>query len=642
MAKFLVTSGSKFEPYSYDELVKPLMQATEAHKQTQEVYDELAANAESVGALISKDDVKAKQMYDAYSNTLDTYINDLQQNGYNISAQRGLSQLRRQYGRDITAIQNAVTRRRQLADEFRKRADSDPTFLAEMNPANQSLDRWLENPEYGYYRSASGAFLQDQTSKLAATLKDQLAARLTALGYDNQYFETATFTGATQEQVNAAKAAFMNGTGPTGDMVTDTLLDIMNNVYEGSGIGGWSNPEMSLKAKQYIANGANSALGGAPKFDTLSNKAWDLQAALTKQAYSNRSKGGGGDDDDSGNVRYARWDIGDEEYSGMKKRASRKLDNDYAYALKIKEAGGIGSDYKFTEEQLRDNQARLKALEDIKKYFSVPKDLYIANRRQSKGKNITDENAKKLADIEANYQKAITAFNGEYADLRPYDGSLSTAEYSQKTSEWLEIYNSLKESPITQMNRLRREYGGGKADANIDDILANIDQQRKERAKITRRSEANITNTANLARIYGDYLTRQKGTDYSTLVSSDNGRVNLEAANDAINASDSRWYFDPVNNKVMVSAKGQRYFFDPAIFKGTVALGSNQVSWLTDGEESGRWNVKQALNYISKNYTELSPEKIGLAMEYMWENIIKDATQQPSYQAPGTKPKFED
>ena len=88
MAKFLVTSGSKFNPMSYDEIIKPLAQATEAHKETQAAYDELAANAESIGQMIGDGpgSEKSRKLYNDYITSMNSYIDDLYENGYSVNA----------------------------------------------------------------------------------------------------------------------------------------------------------------------------------------------------------------------------------------------------------------------------------------------------------------------------------------------------------------------------------------------------------------------------------------------------------------------------------------------------------------------------------------------------------------------------
>ena len=75
MPRYLVTSGSHFTPFSYDELAKPIMQVQEAHNAAQDAYDTLSLETNALGRYISDNpgDSKAKALYDNYINKLTTF-----------------------------------------------------------------------------------------------------------------------------------------------------------------------------------------------------------------------------------------------------------------------------------------------------------------------------------------------------------------------------------------------------------------------------------------------------------------------------------------------------------------------------------------------------------------------------------------
>ena len=78
MPKYLVTSGSHYEPFSYNELVAPIAQMQEAHNAAQDAYDALNLDTESLRRYITDnpEDANAKALYDNYIDKLTT----LQQN----------------------------------------------------------------------------------------------------------------------------------------------------------------------------------------------------------------------------------------------------------------------------------------------------------------------------------------------------------------------------------------------------------------------------------------------------------------------------------------------------------------------------------------------------------------------------------
>ena len=106
MPKYLVTSGSHFEPFTYDELVKPVVAAQQAQDQTQQAYDALALDTESLRRYISdsEEDKETRALYDNYMDKLNEFQDDLYNNGYSPKAKRSLSEARRAYASDISRI----------------------------------------------------------------------------------------------------------------------------------------------------------------------------------------------------------------------------------------------------------------------------------------------------------------------------------------------------------------------------------------------------------------------------------------------------------------------------------------------------------------------------------------------------------
>ena len=53
MSRFIVTSGSDFRPFSYDELIKPVRASAEAHAAIADAYDQLSMETAALGNYIS-------------------------------------------------------------------------------------------------------------------------------------------------------------------------------------------------------------------------------------------------------------------------------------------------------------------------------------------------------------------------------------------------------------------------------------------------------------------------------------------------------------------------------------------------------------------------------------------------------------
>ena len=179
MPDFAYVNQTNFKPFSYQEMLAPVTSATQAHQALEEAYGELDAQANIVGSLADEtNDPIAYRRYKEYESALRAQANTLAANGLTIGSRKALLDLRGRYAKDITPIQNAITRRRELADEQRKALLQNPTLMFErdMNSLSyeSSLDRFLENPDYDYGTQYSGALITEQVSKAASNLAREL------------------------------------------------------------------------------------------------------------------------------------------------------------------------------------------------------------------------------------------------------------------------------------------------------------------------------------------------------------------------------------------------------------------------------------------------------------------------------------
>lgn len=610
MARYIITSGSKFEPYSYDELVKPLAQATEAHKETQAAYDELATNAGSIGQLIGDGEgsKEARAMYDNYMNSINGYIDELSENGYGINAQRGLSQMRKMYGTQITGIANAIERRRKISDTLWEMGQKDPSLLIEFDPQNMGLDNWLKNPEYTGPKTMSGAYLEKLASDAAENFKNVLTSEANTRKWNpilgGQYFEAATFNGATPQQIEDAKQAFINNT-VSDDIVVNGLADIMRNVYASSGVDAWDNPEAKAKAASYIGNGINSALGKTT-FETLANKGWGVSTSSKKNTGVA----------DGMMFRNFERGYGKETYLGPNKKEVVGLEADLRDIEMLKQMAIAGQGFEYTPEQEVEINSRLQALKAIENYY---------RKGQPSGKAIFEKNR----NISNEYEKAIAAYP-EYANYKyiaqagPYgSGQLSFKESDEIRRE----KERLTQDPAAIYKRLADKYAEGNTNANLDDIYSEVLRQNKERGLQINPALFNDTSSADLERGVSDYLNRANNDIASGLVVNEltGEHINALQANSvrlALKDADARIGIDDYNGRPFVrgsDSKGNPFYysFSPSFFSDEIYNG-----YRTD-------SAQQTINYITA--IKHVPEEIKKDFENIFETsdgygIIKAET----------------
>lgn len=266
MATSYVTIGSKFRPFSYDELVRPLQEATVAHQALETEYADLNTKA-SVWENIANEqtDPKAYQMYKRYSEDLKSQADALASQGLTQASRQNLLKMKGRYSQEITPIEQAYTRRRQLADEQRKALAENPTLMYQRDASTMSLDDFIANPEIDYGASYSGALLAKQAGDMASNLAKSMRSdpRKWEHILGGQYWQTMEKSGYTPEEIILASQ--FNKDAP------DELRSIMKQVYESSGIGSWADNSTKRRAIDYITSGLYNAIG-TTKYDTLQDR----------------------------------------------------------------------------------------------------------------------------------------------------------------------------------------------------------------------------------------------------------------------------------------------------------------------------------------------------------------------------------
>lgn len=260
MLSFAYTNQTNFRPFSYQEMLAPVLMATKAHQAVEEAYSELDSQANAIGSLANEaNDPVTYQRYKAYEESLRQQADALAKNGLTPGSRQSLLDLKGRYAKDITPIKNAITRRRELADEQRKALLQNPTlmFQRDMNSMSydSSLDRFLENPDYDYGERYSGALLTQQVSQAASNLAKELT------NYGNG------------KRLDAYTKTFLQQHGFTRDQVLDAISNpnraqsqpvlnaIVGQVMDSSGMSNWADKPTMDKAYNYARQGLWSAIG---------------------------------------------------------------------------------------------------------------------------------------------------------------------------------------------------------------------------------------------------------------------------------------------------------------------------------------------------------------------------------------------
>lgn len=252
-----VVINSKFKPFSYAEMLQPVMMATQAHQALEDSYSELDTKASMWEKLAdSAIDKDVYQQYKAYADSLRAQSDRLAQEGLTPSARRNMLDMRSRYAQEITPIEEAYAERQRQARVQQEMMLKDPTHMYRTNANEVGLRQFMNNPNYDAISdNYSGALLTKQASDIASNLKAALTdkTKLKSLGLPYQYERELQY-GYTPEQVDAAIRGDKNA--------SPVLMRIIDQVLQSSGITSWENYDaIKDKVRGFIGQGIYSSIG---------------------------------------------------------------------------------------------------------------------------------------------------------------------------------------------------------------------------------------------------------------------------------------------------------------------------------------------------------------------------------------------
>lgn len=268
MANYSLVIGSKFSPFTFDELLKPALMATQAHRELENQYSELATKANVWEEMANEQtDPEAYQMYKKYSDDLKAQADILATQGLTPGSRKAMLGMKDRYSKEITPIELAYNRRRELANEQREALLKDNTMMYDIDASTLSIDDLIKNPELSY-RNYSGAVLANQVGTAAKALARDMqeSPRKWRRILDNQYYETMMRKGYTPEQVLLASIDDPNA--------PKELTNIVEQAIESSGIKSWGNANTTKKAYEYARQGLWESIGDTT-YQIQNNKAYD-------------------------------------------------------------------------------------------------------------------------------------------------------------------------------------------------------------------------------------------------------------------------------------------------------------------------------------------------------------------------------
>lgn len=291
MANFNLVVNSKFKPFSYQELVAPVLIAAQAHQELENQYSELATKAnvweklanEQPGSLASK-------MYQGYADDLNQRAEQLAREGLNVNSRKAALDMRNRYSKEILPIETAYNKKQEQVLAQRDAIGKDNSVFFSRNAANTSIDDYIKNPLLSY-ATLSGNQLAAQVaqgaSAMAKQMRDNPEKWRSILG--NSYYEITRQKGFSTE---AVLDAINNNEGAAKE-----LLNLVEGVVDSSGVRNWKDETALQTAYTAARRGLWSAVGETT-YQNLENWRAKQAASLAAQKELARYKAGNVEDED--------------------------------------------------------------------------------------------------------------------------------------------------------------------------------------------------------------------------------------------------------------------------------------------------------------------------------------------------------
>lgn len=308
MGRFIVTSGTHFDPISFEQMGQMITNANQKYETTDDAYSEIASDTEALERYISDNpnDSKAKEIYDSYKDRLSTLQENLWNNGYNAQTRRDLREARASYARDMDKLNDVITRRRKAAKQYSTAMHDNPNLVLGKNPGEAGLNAYLDDDNFGNdwfsydsskFESEVGNEVANRMKSFVRELRDKNSIiRNPAL----EFVLTRVLTnGATNEEVDEARTLApslvglsqgeraqvydeMNKSGKPVSYVAQIMIDTLADKYQSTGILN-SDTDDSQKNRLINRGLAGFSYGiGAPDIKDFNDPDYDLRRAIEK------------------------------------------------------------------------------------------------------------------------------------------------------------------------------------------------------------------------------------------------------------------------------------------------------------------------------------------------------------------------
>ena len=259
--------NSQFQPFSMQEMLQPVLMADQEHKNIEEAYAQLDAQASNLQHVLDEQrDPNASKLYQNYKKNLEESVDELSKRGLNTQSRRALNNVRTSFASDISRIQQAIERKGQLQEAQRQARERDDSLFFSKGAGEISIDDLMADPTISY-DSVSGKSLESMAARAATSLTKEIRDRPTKWSsiLGEQFYERIQKRGFRIEEVLEAVQG--------NPEAAEELRQIEKDVLESSNVISWNNQEATDTALRYIRMGLWQAVG-QDDIDRLQNRGY--------------------------------------------------------------------------------------------------------------------------------------------------------------------------------------------------------------------------------------------------------------------------------------------------------------------------------------------------------------------------------
>lgn len=256
---FRIHSSAVFNPFDYQQMLAPLMQAQTAYNQMQDSLLAAGEEANQYKQLIDSDEW-AKGVLQGYNTALEDATNRLNSEGLRGTNRNTMLRLRKTYNDTVKPVNDAAKTLAELQNTYRQAYAKDNTLMRGAMPSIREL---VENPG-ATPLMVSGLSLYSQganAAKAASARKQDFKVRLN--GLVRGYIDTVQRTGYNSEEA----AQFLDAARRQPE-----LQEIVNQIYGANQVGNLTNPNQGM---DWIIRGVFDGLA----YDQKNDLKYDQHAA---------------------------------------------------------------------------------------------------------------------------------------------------------------------------------------------------------------------------------------------------------------------------------------------------------------------------------------------------------------------------